>query len=222
MTERDYIKEKLAVVKMIMTVIFGAMIGLVVYYIISMGVNFWNVMAAVIILGVFLVYFGVRPYKKLLDRLLVESTTLENKEESTVQSESTNKNIYDFKKDFLNAAKIRDNNFFDNIKADDLRIAKKLAEIEISKKEFEFSKSFVYYGIILALLGIGLSEILFILPTFIDLNQWQRWYLFGGILIIVLGFILPYIFEKIINKERLYVDFLYDRILEIEKRLPYK
>ncbi len=68
MTETDYAKEKLALLKIIMTGIFGAIFALLVYNTQSSGSNFVAVMIVTILLGISLFYLG-KEYGKLLDEL---------------------------------------------------------------------------------------------------------------------------------------------------------
>ncbi len=68
MTERDYVKEKLALIKILVTGIIGAMFAISVYNIQSSGSNFINVMAAIIIALIFLALFA-KEYRKLLTKL---------------------------------------------------------------------------------------------------------------------------------------------------------
>lgn len=68
MTQKDYIKEQLALLKIAMTGVIGAMFAMAVYNLQSSGSNVINVMAAVIVLGIVLVLLG-RAYKNLLNDL---------------------------------------------------------------------------------------------------------------------------------------------------------
>lgn len=68
MTQTDYVKEQLALLKILMTGIVGAMLAVIVYNIQTSGANVINVMAAVILFCVVFFYLG-RAYTKLLDEL---------------------------------------------------------------------------------------------------------------------------------------------------------
>ncbi|MDO9098608.1 MAG: hypothetical protein Q7U60_10875 [Candidatus Methanoperedens sp.] len=68
MTQTDYVKEQLALLKLLMTGVSGAMLAVVVYNIQTSGANVLNVMAAVIIFCVVFFYLS-RAYTKLLDEL---------------------------------------------------------------------------------------------------------------------------------------------------------
>jgi len=68
MTETDYVKERLALLKIALTGIVGAMFAIAVYNLQSSGDNFINVMVALIILLVVLSILA-KGYKKLLDKL---------------------------------------------------------------------------------------------------------------------------------------------------------
>lgn len=68
MTQKDYVKEQLALLKLAMTGFLGAMFAIAVYNIQTSGSNFRNVMAAIIILGIFLFWLG-KMYKKSLNEL---------------------------------------------------------------------------------------------------------------------------------------------------------
>jgi uncharacterized membrane protein YsdA (DUF1294 family) len=57
MMQKDYVKEKLALLKMIMTGIIGAMFAISVYNVQTSGSNFIIVMAATIIILILLVSF---------------------------------------------------------------------------------------------------------------------------------------------------------------------
>lgn len=239
MTKKDSLKAEIDLLKIVINTLFGFMLAVVLYNIQVYGKIFSIALISIAIMGI--VGFALRiRHVKLRNKLeeLPETLNLKldvnmnekgniviNQEKLSEQSQSLRdferKNLDEFKKGFLIAANNRNLTFFDNIKADiDLRITKKLAEIEISKKELGISMGLVYAGIILALGGIGVSEILFILPTFIQLEKWSWYYLFGGIIIAFSGVILVCIYNLIIKKDLDYIEFLYDRILEIDRRLP--
>lgn len=68
MTQTDYVKERLAFLKIALTGIVGAILALGVYNVQSSGSNFINAMASLIILIIPLVWLG-KKYKKLLSEL---------------------------------------------------------------------------------------------------------------------------------------------------------
>ena len=101
-----------------------------------------------------------------------------------------------------NAAKNNDRDFPDDIEDDiGLKLIKKIAELEITKMEYEFyvsgrfkaaelDISISILGIVLATLAIGLTEIILGISLFVvnkDFSSLTWYYIIGGIIIIVGG-----------------------------------
>ncbi len=138
-----------------------------------------------------------------------------------MNSEDESKKLDKLKTDFLKAVDEIDKVFLKNITdKNELKYIKKLAEIEISKKEFKISHTFTEVGLILAFLAIGISEILFGISLKKNITaEWSQYYLYGGLGIIILG-ILYIIWSRLQMKNpKKQIEYMYDIILNVENSL---
>lgn len=129
----------------------------------------------------------------------------------------------------LKAAKDNNRDFPDDIEDNiSLKLIKKIAELEISKLEYdkeatELSIWISILGIQLAAFGIGFSEILFGVNLFGNISSWWYYYIISGVIIIYVGIYIARKMElkqrKVYKRKLERFNFFQHIILKIERRI---